>query len=156
MVALTALTLSLNDWTDSFDGRITSLPLNLRTFCDRKLNPLLICVILDFSGESSNPLSIKKPVTKGISSSVMTSLLMAVITNRVDSGGSSPGSTRFGVYTKSKTAARKIGNNLFLFLRNKLKLPINRERADCKEIVQWTILRRSQVDAMEHPPTSQL
>jgi len=42
----------------------------------------------------------------------------------------------FSVYTKSKTAARKIGNNLFLFLKNKLKLPINRERADCKEIVR--------------------
>jgi hypothetical protein len=51
----------------------------------------------------------------------------------------------FSAYTKSGSAARKIGNNLFLFLKNKLKLPINRERADCKEIVRWTILRRSQV-----------
>ena len=62
----------------------------------------------------------------------------------------------FSAYTKSKSEARKIGNNLFLFLKNKLKLPINRERADCKEIVRWTILRRSQVEGMEHPPTSQL
>ena len=62
----------------------------------------------------------------------------------------------FSAYTKSKSEARKIGNNLFLFLKNKLKLPINRERADCKEIVRWTILRRSQVEGMEHPPACEL
>ena len=39
-----------------------------------------MCVILDFSGDSSKPLSIRNSVTKGMISSVMTSLLTAVIT----------------------------------------------------------------------------
>ena len=32
----------------------------------------------------------------------------------------------FSIYTKSKTVARKVGNSIFLFLKNKLKLSINR------------------------------
>lgn len=35
----------------------------------------------------------------------------------------------FSIYTKSKTEARKVGNEIYLFLRNKLKLPINREKS---------------------------
>ena len=74
------LILSLKDWTASFDGQIISLPLNFRTFCERKLKPSLMFVILDFSGECSNPLSIRKSDTKGIISLAITSLLTAVIT----------------------------------------------------------------------------
>jgi len=33
----------------------------------------------------------------------------------------------FSIYTKSKMEARKIGNEIYLFLRDKLRLPINRE-----------------------------
>lgn len=33
----------------------------------------------------------------------------------------------FSVYTKSRKEARKVGNEIYLFLRDKLKLPINRE-----------------------------
>ncbi len=35
----------------------------------------------------------------------------------------------FSVYTKSKRTARKVGNEIYLFLKNKLKLPINREKS---------------------------
>jgi hypothetical protein len=33
----------------------------------------------------------------------------------------------FSIYTKSRREARKVGNEIYLFLRDKLKLPINRE-----------------------------
>ena len=52
----------------------------------------------------------------------------------------------FSIYVKTKTSARKIGNSIFKFLKKKLKLTINRERADCKENVWWTFLRRSQLE----------
>jgi RNA-directed DNA polymerase len=46
----------------------------------------------------------------------------------------------FSVYCKSESAARKIGNNLFLFLRDKLKLPINREKSGIRKPVNFKIL----------------
>lgn len=46
----------------------------------------------------------------------------------------------FSIYCKSESAARKIGNNLFLFLKNKLKLPINREKSGIRRPVNFTIL----------------
>jgi RNA-directed DNA polymerase len=33
----------------------------------------------------------------------------------------------FSIYTKSKREARKVGNEIYLFLKDKLRLPINRE-----------------------------
>ena len=33
----------------------------------------------------------------------------------------------FSIYTKSKKEAKKVGNQIYLFLRDKLRLPINRE-----------------------------
>ena len=46
----------------------------------------------------------------------------------------------FSIYTKSKSAARKTGNNIYLFLKNKLKLPINREKSGIRKPVNFTIL----------------
>jgi RNA-directed DNA polymerase len=46
----------------------------------------------------------------------------------------------FSVYTKSKSIARKIGNSIFLFLKNKLKLSINREKSGIRKPVQFKIL----------------
>jgi len=46
----------------------------------------------------------------------------------------------FSIYTKSNYAARKIGNNIYLFLKNKLKLPINREKSGIRKPVNFTIL----------------
>lgn len=46
----------------------------------------------------------------------------------------------FSIYTKSKTAARKTGNNIYLYLKNKLKLPINREKSGIRKPVNFTIL----------------
>ena len=33
----------------------------------------------------------------------------------------------FSIYTKSKKEARKVGNEIYLFLKDKLRLPINRD-----------------------------
>ena len=37
----------------------------------------------------------------------------------------------FSIYTKTKANARKVGNAIYKFLKNKLKLTINRERTNC-------------------------
>ena len=46
----------------------------------------------------------------------------------------------FSIYTKDKTTARKVGNRNFLFLQNKLKLPINREKSGIRKPVQFEVL----------------
>jgi RNA-directed DNA polymerase len=46
----------------------------------------------------------------------------------------------FSIYTKSEHTARKIGNSIYLFLKNKLKLPINREKSGIRKPVNFTIL----------------
>jgi RNA-directed DNA polymerase len=46
----------------------------------------------------------------------------------------------FSVYTKSKTTARKVGNNIYLFLKNRLKLSINRQKSGIRKPVQFQIL----------------
>jgi Retron-type reverse transcriptase len=46
----------------------------------------------------------------------------------------------FSIYTKSEHTARKIGNSIYLFLRDKLKLPINREKSGIRKPVNFTIL----------------
>ncbi|MBX2901897.1 MAG: group II intron reverse transcriptase/maturase [Cyclobacteriaceae bacterium] len=46
----------------------------------------------------------------------------------------------FSVYTRSKATARKVGNSIYLFLKNKLKLPINREKSGLRKPVQFQLL----------------
>jgi len=46
----------------------------------------------------------------------------------------------FSIYCKSHQQARKTGNNIYLFLKNKLKLPINREKSGIRKPVNFTIL----------------
>jgi RNA-directed DNA polymerase len=46
----------------------------------------------------------------------------------------------FSIYTKKKSEARKMGNSIYLFLKNKLKLPINREKSGLRKPVNFTIL----------------
>jgi RNA-directed DNA polymerase len=46
----------------------------------------------------------------------------------------------FSVYVKSKQTARRVGNSVYLFLKNKLKLPINREKSGIRRPVQFEIL----------------
>ena len=46
----------------------------------------------------------------------------------------------FSIYTKSNYAARKVGNDIYLFLKDKLRLPINREKSGIRKPVNFTIL----------------
>ncbi len=46
----------------------------------------------------------------------------------------------FSIYTKSKATARKVGNTVFKFLRDKLKLTINREKSGIRKPVNFTVL----------------
>jgi len=46
----------------------------------------------------------------------------------------------FSIYLRSKTAARRVGNSMYLFLRNKLRLPINREKSGIRRPSQFYML----------------
>jgi hypothetical protein len=46
----------------------------------------------------------------------------------------------FSIYTKSRPAARIAGNDIYLFLKNKLKLPINRAKSGIRKPVNFEIL----------------
>ena len=46
----------------------------------------------------------------------------------------------FSIYLKTKTSARKVGNNIFKFLKRKLKLSINREKSGIRRPVHFTCL----------------
>ncbi|MDB5264139.1 MAG: group intron-encoded protein LtrA [Adhaeribacter sp.] len=46
----------------------------------------------------------------------------------------------FSVYTKSASEARQIGNSLYLFLKNKLRLPINREKSGIRRPMDFQLL----------------
>jgi group II intron reverse transcriptase/maturase len=46
----------------------------------------------------------------------------------------------FSIYTKSNQTARKVGNQIYLFLQDKLKLPINREKSGIRKPVQFEML----------------
>jgi len=46
----------------------------------------------------------------------------------------------FSIYNKSKATARKVGNNIYKFLKNKLKLTINREKSGIRRPVHFTVL----------------
>jgi len=46
----------------------------------------------------------------------------------------------FSIYVKSKSKAREVGNKIYLFLKDKLKLPINREKSGIRKPVNFQIL----------------
>jgi len=46
----------------------------------------------------------------------------------------------FSIYVKNESLARKTGNSIYIFLRDKLKLPINREKSGIRKPINFTIL----------------
>ena len=46
----------------------------------------------------------------------------------------------FSIYVKTKTDARKVGNNIYKFLKQKLKLSINREKSGIRRPAHFTCL----------------
>ena len=46
----------------------------------------------------------------------------------------------FSIYLENKSKAKRIGNEVYLFLKNKLKLPINREKSGIRKPLQMEIL----------------
>jgi RNA-directed DNA polymerase len=47
----------------------------------------------------------------------------------------------FSIYVKSKSEAIRIGNSMYLFLRDKLKLPINKSKSGICRPVNFELLR---------------
>jgi RNA-directed DNA polymerase len=46
----------------------------------------------------------------------------------------------FSIYCKTKTEARRVGNQIYCYLRDKLKLPINREKSGIRRPVNFSLL----------------
>jgi len=46
----------------------------------------------------------------------------------------------FSIYTKSKAEARRLGNEIYLFLKNRLALPINREKSGIRRPTTFELL----------------
>jgi group II intron reverse transcriptase/maturase len=55
----------------------------------------------------------------------------------------------FSIYCKSKSKAQETGNKVYLFLKNKLKLSINREKSGIRKPVQFSILGHRYVPMYE-------
>ncbi|EON74837.1 Reverse transcriptase/maturase family protein [Lunatimonas lonarensis] len=55
----------------------------------------------------------------------------------------------FSIYTKSKKEARKVGNEIYLFLRDKLRLPINREKSGIRRPSNFELLGHAFVPTYE-------
>jgi RNA-directed DNA polymerase len=55
----------------------------------------------------------------------------------------------FSIYCKSQYQARKVGNEIYLFLRDKLKLPINREKSGIRRPTTFTLLGYGFVSTMK-------
>jgi group II intron reverse transcriptase/maturase len=49
----------------------------------------------------------------------------------------------FSIYTRSKAEARKVGNEVYLFLQNRLDLPINREKSGIRRPSNFGLLGHS-------------
>lgn len=85
----------------------------------------------------------RKGVPQG---SPLSPLLSNIMLNELDKALESQGlryvryADDFSIYTKSKAAARKVGNSIYLFLKDKLKLPINREKSGIRKPVHFEIL----------------
>src|SRR5690606_1153077 len=46
----------------------------------------------------------------------------------------------FSIYVRSKTAARRVGNSIYKFLRDKLQLPINRKKSGIRKPLTFQVL----------------
>lgn len=55
----------------------------------------------------------------------------------------------FSIYAKSKREARKVGNEIYLFLRDKLKLPINKEKSGIRRPFEFELLGHAFVPTYE-------
>lgn len=61
----------------------------------------------------------------------------------------------FSIYTRSQKAARRVGNSIYLFLKKKMKLPINREKSGIRKPVQFKILGHEFVPTYKKGVTGQ-
>jgi group II intron reverse transcriptase/maturase len=55
----------------------------------------------------------------------------------------------FSIYLKSKKAARRVGNGIFKYLRDKLHLPINKEKSGIRKPLQFELLGYAFVSSYE-------
>jgi len=55
----------------------------------------------------------------------------------------------FSIYVRSKKAARRVGNGIFIYLKNRLRLPINREKSGIRRPLTFELLGHGFVSSYE-------
>jgi len=55
----------------------------------------------------------------------------------------------FSIYVKSKKSAKRLGNSIYLFLKDRLKLPINREKSGIRRPLEFSTLGFSFVSSYQ-------
>jgi group II intron reverse transcriptase/maturase len=55
----------------------------------------------------------------------------------------------FSIYVRSKKAARRVGNGIFIYLKNRLRLPINREKSGIRRPLTFELLGYGFVSSYE-------
>lgn len=85
--------------------------------------------------------------TKGVpQGSPLSPLLSNILLNELDKELEKRGhryvryADDFSIYVKSKKAAKRVGNSIFQFLRDKLQLPINREKSGIRRPSSFNVL----------------
>lgn len=85
----------------------------------------------------------RKGVPQG---SPLSPLLSNILLNELDKELESRGhryvryADDFSIYVRSKAAAKRVGNSIYKFLRNKLRLPINREKSGIRRPSTFKVL----------------
>ncbi len=85
----------------------------------------------------------KKGVPQG---SPLSPLLSNILLNELDKELAKRGhryvryADDFSIYVKSKNAAKRVGNSIYKFLRDKLQLPINREKSGLRKPLNFEVL----------------
>lgn len=94
----------------------------------------------------------KKGVPQG---SPLSPLLSNILLNEMDKFLSQKGqkfvryADDFSIYCKGKNRAKEIGNQVYLFLKNKLKLPINRDKSGIRTPTTFQILGHTYTSSFE-------
>lgn len=152
-----AVTQALENINDGYQGIVD---IDLQSFFDEVSHELLMTLIYR---RVKCPLTLKlirkflrAPISvngklvkrrKGVpQGSPLSPLLSNIVLNELDKELEKRGhryvryADDFSIYLRSKSAARRVGNSIYLFLKNKLRLPINREKSGIRRPSQFYLL----------------
>jgi len=147
-------------WENIHDGKCHIVNIDLKNFFDEVDHCLLLNLIyrkikcpivmrlirkwlkvpIDIEGKLTKR---RKEIPQGSPlSPLLSNILLHELDKELMKGGHSfvRYADDFSIYVKSKSEAKEVGNAIYLFLKNKLHLPINREKSGLRKPVQFSIL----------------